>query len=157
MRRMRLAAVCGAVVVTAVGGTAPVAGAAGGPGPGLAYHGSVGLSAGLVDVRFRPHNHGPSAVPESVVWLRWSEPLADRQVLPEGCGRSQERVVLCRVGALDAEGVGEPVALRVRLRGAPDEVVLEFGTVRSGGAGDGDRDDGRQRVLVLDTGDTYAF
>ncbi|KUL22509.1 hypothetical protein [Streptomyces regalis] len=157
MRRMRVAAVCGAAVLATVGGVAPGAAAAGPPEAGLAYHGSADMSAGRVDVRFTPHNHGPSAVPESTVRLRWSEPLADRQVLPEGCASAEERVVTCRVGALDAGGVGERIALRVRLRGAPEEVSLEFDTVPSGGAADGARGTGQQRVLVLDTGDTYYF
>ncbi|WP_369171459.1 hypothetical protein AB5J49_27590 [Streptomyces sp. R28] len=136
---------------------APYAGAVGRPEAGLAYHGSAVLSGGQVHVRFTPHNHGPSALPASAVRLRWSEPLADRQALPEGCGRAGERMVMCRVGALDAVGAGKQVELRVGLRGAPSEVLLEFGTVRSGGAADGDQGTGRQRVLVLDTGDTYYF
>ncbi|MDF3141954.1 MULTISPECIES: hypothetical protein [unclassified Streptomyces] len=167
MRRMRVAGVCGAAVVAAVGGVAPYAaavdagavgaGAVGRPEAGLAYHGSAALSGGQVHVRFTPHNHGPSALPASAVRLRWSEPLADRQTLPEGCGRAGERTVMCRVGALEAVGAGKQVELRVGLRGAPSEVLLEFGTVRSGGAADGDGGRGRQRVLVLDTGDTYYF
>lgn len=164
MRRMWVAGVCGAAVVAAVGGVAPYAvavgaGAAGRPEAGFAYHGSAVLSGGQVHVRFTPHNHGPSALPASAVRLRWSAPLAERQELPEGCGRAGERMVMCRVGALDAVGVGKQVELRVGLRGAPAEVLLEFGTVRSGGAADGDREKGRQRqrVLVLDTGDTYYF
>ncbi|MET9829049.1 hypothetical protein ABZ078_07020 [Streptomyces sp. NPDC006385] len=170
MRRMRVAAVCGAAVVAVVGAVAPVAGAVegpgavggpgamgGGPGVDLAYHGSADMSAGRVDVRFAPHNPGPSAVPDATVRLRWSEPLADRQVLLRGCARAGEREVTCRVGAVDADGVGERIELRVRLRGTPTEVSLDFDTVGSDGAVDGDRGQERQRVLVLDTGDTYYF
>ncbi|WP_164904912.1 hypothetical protein [Streptomyces cyaneus] len=162
MRRMRVAGVCGAAVVAAVGGVAPYAaavdgGAVGRPEAGFAYHGSAALSGGQVHVRFTPHNHGPSALPASAVRLRWSEPLADRQELPDGCGRAGERMVMCRVGALGTVGAGKQIALRVGLRGTPSEVLLEFGTVRSGGAPDDDREKRRQRVLVLDTGDTYYF
>lgn len=162
MRRMRVAAVCGAALVAVVCGVAPAAGAVGrrgGPGADLTYHGSAVLSGDRVDVRFTPRRHGPGAVPDAtaMVRLRWSEPLADRQELPQGCARARERVVWCRVGALDASGVGEPVGLRVRLRGAPSEVLVEFDTVWSGGPVDGTRPSGGQRVLLLDTGDTYHF
>ncbi|ELS55431.1 hypothetical protein STVIR_3673 [Streptomyces viridochromogenes Tue57] len=157
---------CGAAVV-AVGAAAPGASAAGGPETDLAYHGSAALSGGRVDLLLTPHNHGASAVPDSTVRLRWSEPLADRQVLPEGCARAAERTVTCRVGALEADRAGEPVGLQVRLRGVPSEVLLELDTVADGGVADGGvedggvedggRGDGPQRVLVLDTGDTYYF
>ncbi len=162
MRRMRVAAVCGAAVVAVVGGVAPAAGAAGrrgGPGADLTYHGSAVLTGDRVDVRFTPRRYGPGAVPDAaaMVRLRWSEPLAERQELPEGCARAGERVVWCGVGALDAGGVGEPVALRVRLRDAPSEVLVEFDTVWSGGPVDGTRRSGGQRVLLLDTGDEYHF
>lgn len=163
MRRMRVAAVCGAAVVAVVGAVTPVAGAVEGRGRGpeadLTYHGSAAMSGGRVHLRFTPHHHGLGAVPDSTatVRLRWSEPLADRQKLPEGCARAGERMVWCRVGVLDASGVGESVGLRVRLRGAPSEVLLEFDTVWSGGAADGTRRSDPQRVLVLDTGDSYHF
>ncbi|QOV41538.1 hypothetical protein IM697_41670 [Streptomyces ferrugineus] len=154
---MRVAAVCGAAVLTAVGGTAPVAGAVGAPGADLVYHGSADMVAGRVDVRFTPHNHGPGAAPDSAVRIRWSQPLADRQTLPAGCARAEERAVLCRVGALAPDGVGERIGLRVRLRGAPTEVLMEFDTVWSDGAVDEKRGNDQRQVLVLDTGDTYHF
>jgi hypothetical protein len=161
MRRMRVAAVCGAAVVAAVGGVSPAAGVVGrgGPGAELTYHGSAVMYGGRVDVRFTPHHHGSAAVPDSTatVRLRWSEPLAERQELPEGCARAGERIVWCRVGALEAGGVGEPVSLRVRLRDAPSEVQVEFETVWTGGAADGTLRSGQQQVLVLDTGDSYHF
>ncbi|WP_405587044.1 hypothetical protein [Streptomyces sp. NBC_01092] len=159
MRRMRVAAVCGAAVATAVGGAVPGAWAVGRPQADLAYHGSADMVAGRVDVRFTPHNHGPGAVPDSMVRIGWSQPLADGQTLPVGCAREGERAVLCRTGALGADDVGERIGLQVRLQGAPSEVLLEFDTVASDGAVavDEDRVDERQRVLVLDTGDTYYF
>ncbi|MEV8545898.1 hypothetical protein [Streptomyces sp. NPDC051572] len=151
----------------AVGGAAlAVMGAAPGlpahpdiPGPeaDLAYHGSATMTGGRVDVRFTPRNHGPSAVPDATVRLRWSKPLADSQTLPQGCARSGERVVVCRTGALAADAVGERIEVRVRLRDASSEVLLELDTVWGGGAVDGNRANDQQRVLVLDTGDTYYF
>ncbi|MFD3498939.1 hypothetical protein ACFWWT_38380 [Streptomyces sp. NPDC058676] len=155
-RVLRGLAVWGAVVV-AVGAVAPVASAAERPEADLAYHGSATMASGLVDVRFTPRNHGPSAVPDATVRLRWSQPLAVRQMLPDGCARSGRRVVLCRLGALAADGLGKRVELGVWLRGAPSEVLVEIDTVWSGGAVDRNRDNDRRRVLVLDTGDEYYF
>src|SRR5882762_1846350 len=101
VRVLRVGVVAGAAL--AVVGAAP-----GVPGPeaDLAYHGSAAMTAGRFDVRFTPRNHGPSAVPDATVRLRWSKPLADRQTLPEGCARSGERAVVCRTGALAADEVG---------------------------------------------------
>ncbi|MEV7076839.1 hypothetical protein [Streptomyces sp. NPDC093990] len=152
---MRVLAVSGAVLVALVGGG--TAAAVGGPEADLAYHGAAAMSGGRVDVRFTPRNHGPSAVPDATVRLRWSEPLVNEQTLPRGCARSEERVVLCGVGALAADGVGERVEMRVRLRGAPSEVLLEIDTVWNGGTVDRNRENDRQRVLVLDSGDEYYF
>ena len=115
------------------------------------------MASGVVAVRLTPRNHGPSAVPDATVRLRWSAPLADRQVLPDGCARSGPRVVLCRVGALAVDGLGERVELGVRLREEPSEVLLEIDTVWSGGVADRDPSNDRQRVLILDTGDEYYF
>jgi hypothetical protein len=128
-----------------------------GPEADLAYHGAASLASGRVVVRFTPRNHGPSAVPGATVRLRWSEPLADRQVLPDGCALSEAQVVLCRVGALAADGAGEQIEVRVQLTGAPSEVLLEIDTVWNGGAVDRNRQNDRQRVLVLDTADEYYF
>ncbi|AZQ40613.1 hypothetical protein EJ357_26615 [Streptomyces cyaneochromogenes] len=166
---MRVAAVCGAALMAAVGGMVPQAGAAGGAEEGLAYHGSVLLSGGLADVRFAPHRSKPDAAAGAkvTVRLRWSVPLADRQALPRGCVRAEPRVLMCRIGAPDADGVGQQVGLRVRLQGAPSEVLVDFDTLQSGGQADdqtggqsgeqGGEQTGRQRVLALDTGDTYYF
>lgn len=152
---MRVLAVWAAVVVALAGGGTAVA--VGGPEADLAYHGAASLSGGQVDLRFTPRNHGPAAVPDATVRLRWSEPLVNEQTLPQGCARSEERVVLCRVGALAADGVGERVELRARLRGVPSEVLLEIDTVWNGGTVDRNRENDRQRVLVLDSGDEYYF
>jgi hypothetical protein len=152
---MRVLAVWGAVLVALAGGGTAVA--VGGPEADLAYHGAASMAGGRVDVRFTPRNHGPAAVPDATVRLRWSEPLVNEQTLPQGCARSEERVVLCRVGALAADAVGERVELRVRLRGVPSEVLLEIDTVWNGGTVDRNRENDRQRVLVLDSGDEYYF
>ncbi|WP_405870372.1 hypothetical protein [Streptomyces sp. NBC_00005] len=156
-RRLRILAVGGAGLA-ALGAVAAPAGAAGaGPEADLAYHGAVSLAGGRVDVRFTPRNHGPSAVPDATVRLRWSAPLAYGQVLPAGCARSGAQAVLCEVGALAADDLGRPVRLRVLLRGAPSEVLLETDTAWSGGSVDRNRQNDHQRVLVLDTGDEYYF
>ncbi|GHD49023.1 hypothetical protein [Streptomyces galbus] len=128
------------------------------PGAGLTYHGYAALDGGRVDVRLTPRNHGPSAVPDATVRLRWSVPLARRaQPLPPGCARTGERDVMCRTGALDADGWGGELVLGVWLRGRPAEVTLDIATVWAAGAVDRDRGNDRQRLLVLDTGDTYSF
>lgn len=155
LRVLRTLAVGAAAL--AVTGAAPGHPDLPGPEADLAYHGAVSMAGGQVDVRFTPRNHGPAAVPDATVRLRWSKPLADRQTLPEGCARSGERVVVCRTGALAADEVGERIELRVRLRDASSEVLLELDTVWGGGAVDGNRANDQQRVLVLDTGDTYYF
>ncbi|CAM5572287.1 hypothetical protein [Streptomyces griseorubiginosus] len=158
---MRVLAVWGAVAVVAaaglVGGGGGTAVAVGGPEADLAYHGAASLAGGRVDLRFTPRNHGPAAVPDATVRLRWSEPLEDLLTLPDGCARAEERVVLCRVGALGADAVGERVEMRVRLVGVPSEVLLEIDTVWNGGTVDLNRANDRQRVLVLDSGDEYYF
>ncbi|MFR9796695.1 hypothetical protein ACL02U_12430 [Streptomyces sp. MS06] len=151
-------ALLAAVSLLFAGGSARAAA----PGADLAYHGSATLRGGLVDVRFTPRNHGSAAVPDAAVRLRWSAPLAARQpALPPGCARIGALEVVCRTGPIAADGVGERIALAVRLRERPGETVLEVGTLWNGGAADRDRPDsrpdGRQRVLVLDTGDSYYF
>ncbi|MFJ8085169.1 hypothetical protein ACIQ6Y_31680 [Streptomyces sp. NPDC096205] len=162
--------VCGAVLGLAGAGVSG-AGAVSGPGlsgdgrevgaaqgeADLAYHGAAVMADGRMRVWFVARNHGPEAVPDATVRLRWSVPLGVRQVLPEGCARAGVRVVVCRTGELAADGLGERVELAVRLRGVPPEVGLELDTVWGGGAVDRNRDNDRQRVLVLDTGDTYYF
>ncbi|AIR99810.1 hypothetical protein [Streptomyces glaucescens] len=160
----------GAAVLALVAGAAPGAGAASGAEAGsgavargraaeaeLSFHGAAVLADGRLDVRFLSRNHGPAAVPDATVRLRWSAPLEDRLALPGGCVRAERRAVLCRVGPLPAGGPGVQVRLRVGLRGAPSEVLMEFTAVWSGGTADRGRDDERRRVLVLDTGDTYYF
>jgi hypothetical protein len=152
---MRVLYAVGVGAVVAVSG----AGTAGAvvPEADLAYHGYVSMHAGSVVVRLAPRNHGPSAVADATVRLRWSAPLADEQRLPGGCARSEERGVVCRTGALAADGLGEEIRLTVRLRGVPSEVTVDVDTVWSGGAVDRNHANDLQRVLALDTGDSYVF
>lgn len=124
----------------------------------LAYHGSAELRRGRIRVELTPRNHGPSAVPEAAVRLRWSVPPAqEAQRLPDGCVRTGEQDVVCRTGALAPGEVGERITLDLRLRGRPAEVRLEIGTLWGGGVADHNRANDRHEVLVLDTGDAYSF
>ncbi|GHH57904.1 hypothetical protein GCM10018775_66440 [Streptomyces umbrinus] len=161
--RMRILCGLGAAVLVALASSAataaPVVDAAPAAAPeaDLAYHGHLSMTGGRVDLRMTPQNHGPSGIAEATVRLRWSVPLADEQGLPAGCARTEVRTVMCRTGALPADGWGETITMAVRLRGAPSEVTLGIDTVWGGGAVDRNHHNDRQEVLVLDTGDTYVF
>ncbi|MFJ3235534.1 hypothetical protein [Streptomyces sp. NPDC086787] len=142
--------------MTAVAVAGPVW-ASGAPEADLEYHGSAVMSGDRMDVRLVAGNHGPVAVSDASVELRWSAPLADRQALPVGCVRTGERVVMCRTGALPANGSGSPVELSVVLRESGAEVTMEVDTVWSDGTVDRDRSNDQARVMVLNTGDSYSF
>lgn len=66
-------------------------------------------------------------------------------------------MVVCRTGPLTADVLGDEIRLKVRLLGEPSEVTLEIDTVWGGGAVDRNHGNDEQRVLVLDTGDSYVF
>ena len=143
-------------------GAVSAAGAAGvalglAPEADLAYHGDASMADGRVDVRLTPRNHGPSAVPDATVRLRWSVALADRQSLPGGCARAEARVVVCRTGALAADGLGEEIRLAGTAAGGAGrgDGGVRHGVGWRGGGSEPAND--RQRVLVLDTGDSYVF
>ncbi|MFD0311779.1 hypothetical protein [Streptomyces sp. NPDC127119] len=166
MRDLCARGVVVAVAAAAVVGAAGVSGAAGAvggerfggvPEADLAFHGRLWMDDGRVELRMTPQNHGPFGVDDATVRLRWSAPLADEQRLPAGCARSGARTVLCRTGALPADGWGRTVTLAVRLRGEPSEVTLGIDAVWGGGAVDRNHRNDRQEVLVLDTGDSYVF
>ncbi|MER6783077.1 hypothetical protein ABT330_00190 [Streptomyces sp. NPDC000658] len=158
MRGLRGLAVWGAVLLAAGAAVSPARAAGEQPEADLAYHGSAVLAGGRVDVRLTPRNHGPGDIPDSTVRLRWSAPLAaGEQRLAAGCARTGRQEVVCRTGALAADGLGERIALEVRLRGRPAEVTMDVDTVWGGGALDRDRSNDRRQVLVLDTGDAYFF
>ncbi|MFF7974627.1 hypothetical protein [Streptomyces sp. NPDC007905] len=154
MRSWMLGA-CGAVVVA--WGTAWPAGAVPEPEADVAFHGSAVMDGDRVEVRVTPSNDGPSAVPDASVLLRWSVPLAGRQELPGGCVRTDERTVVCGTGALAADASGEQIRVPARLKAKPSEVTLEVDTAWNGGVADRNRMNDRLQVLVLDTGDAYAF
>ncbi|MFH8767635.1 MULTISPECIES: hypothetical protein [unclassified Streptomyces] len=146
---------CGAVMVAA--GMAGPAGAATEPEADLSFHGSAVMNGDRVEVRVSPHNDGPSAVSGASVQLRWSVPLAERQLLPDGCARTDARTVVCDTGELAEGETGEQLRVAVQLAGAPSEFTLEVDTAWNGGAVDRDRSNDQLKVLVLDTGDAYAF
>ncbi|MBJ6639769.1 hypothetical protein H4K36_21380 [Streptomyces sp. DHE7-1] len=146
---------CGALVVAA-GGAGP-AGAVPEPEADLALHGSAVMTGDRVEVSLTPRNGGPAATPDASVLLRWSVPLAETQQLPRGCARTDERTVVCGIGALAVDAPGERLTVAVRLKERPAEVTLEVDTAWLGGAVDRDRTNDRLKVLVLDTGDPYAF
>ncbi|MFF4489595.1 hypothetical protein ACFY0F_24375 [Streptomyces sp. NPDC001544] len=152
VRGLAVGGVAGLAVV--MGGGAAWAGDA---GADVVYHGSAVMAGDQVEVRLTPRNNGPSAVVDASVRLRWSVPLAEVQQLPAGCVREEERAVVCRTGSLAVDGVGERIVLSVRLKERPPELTLEFETAWGGAAGDAGKAHDRQRVLVLATGDTYAF
>ncbi|MFJ8112926.1 hypothetical protein [Streptomyces sp. NPDC096132] len=155
MRRMRGLAVWGAMGMLAVGSPAVAGDTA---EADLSYHGSAVMHGGRIDVRLTPRNHGPADVADATVRLRWSVPLAaGEQRLPERCARTGERSVVCRTGALAADGLGERIEVGVRLRGRPTEATVAIDTVWAGGSVDRNRANDQQQVLVLDTGDAYYF
>ncbi|MEU4352467.1 hypothetical protein [Streptomyces sp. NPDC023838] len=123
----------------------------------LAYHGHVSLWDGRVGVWVEPSNHGPDAVPDATVRLRFSAPLAGTEQLPPECLRGSPETVLCSTGAMRAAGTGRPIALDLRVAGSPAEVVVNINTSWSGGAGDRNPDNNTHRVLAPATGDKYAY
>ncbi|MFJ3309006.1 hypothetical protein ACIPSA_39375 [Streptomyces sp. NPDC086549] len=141
-------------VAVAVAGPARAGGT---PEADLEYHGSALMVGDRMGVTFTPGNHGPSAVADASVQLRWSVPLADRQSLPDECVRAGERVVVCRTGALPANGSGKRIELGVLLKSSAPEVTVEIDTAWSEGTVDGNRSNDKARVMVLETGDSYVF
>ncbi|MFE5404394.1 hypothetical protein ACFQ9Z_24200 [Streptomyces sp. NPDC056580] len=153
VRSWVLGGACGALVVAGAG----PAGAVPAPEADLTLHGSAVLTGDRVEVSVTPRNAGPAAAPDASVLLRWSVPLAGDQRLPGGCARTDERSVVCGIGALAADEVGERLTVAVRLARRPSEVTLAVDTAWLGGAVDRDRTNDRLTVLVLGTGDAYAF
>ncbi|WP_369391090.1 hypothetical protein AB5J72_28205 [Streptomyces sp. CG1] len=150
------------VVVGACAGVVVVPGAAvAAPAPtpeaDLAFHGTVVMEGDRVVVKLVPRDNGPAAVTGATVRLRWSVALVEAQQLPARCAREDERTVVCGTGALAVHGVGRRLTVPVRLKGRPSEVTLETDTAWGGGAIDKNRANDRLKVLVLNTGDAYAF
>jgi len=133
------------------------AGAAPVPEADLSHHGYVSLWGGLIAIRIRSENLGPSDVTASTVRLRFSAPLALRQELPHGCLRSGGATVLCETGGLRSGGGARQTALDLTLAGGPDEVIVRLDTVWNGGVRDTDPRNNVHQVLAPATGDAYAF
>ncbi|MCE0447618.1 hypothetical protein LT493_36500 [Streptomyces tricolor] len=116
------------------------------------------LEGDRVEVRLTPRNHGPAAVADATVRLRWSAELADEQALPARCAREDERSVVCGTGPLAVDAAGGAVAGSGTAAGADvgADAGGRHGVERGGdgqgpderpddGAGAGDR--GRVRLL----------
>ncbi|RZU43784.1 hypothetical protein EV284_1235 [Streptomyces sp. BK022] len=127
------------------------------PRADLAFHGHAVIDGDRMEVRLTPRDHGPAAVPEASVRVRWSVGPAGAVTSSPGCARTGERTVVCGTGALVAGQAGQEIRLGVRLRVPAPEVTLEVETAWNGGVTDPDRTNDRLRVLVLPTGDEYSF
>ncbi|MET7926374.1 hypothetical protein ABZT43_20630 [Streptomyces sp. NPDC005349] len=115
------------------------------------------MSRGRVETRLIPQNHGPSSVADATLRLRWSAPLMAMRGLPPMCVRADTQTVLCRTGALPADGRGRRIRVSARLAGAPSEVTVRIDTMWSGGSADHNPQNNTHKVLALDTGDVYYF
>ncbi|MFC4606320.1 hypothetical protein ACFO9E_00535 [Streptomyces maoxianensis] len=156
-RKALLAVSAAAVMVVGLGTNADAGDRAIAPEADVAHHGHVSLASGRLGVSLVTGNHGPSSLANVTVRLSFSVPLVDAQVLPAGCLRGDERLVLCATGPLRAAGSGHRVALDLRTVGTPEEVVVRIGTQWNGGATDRNPDNNEHRVLVPATGDPYMF
>ncbi|MCC5480131.1 hypothetical protein [Streptomyces barringtoniae] len=154
---MRTWMVAGALAGVLSASGAAVAAPAPVPEADLAFHGTAVMSGGKVEVKLTPRNGGPAAVPDATVRLRWSVALAEAQQLPARCAREGERTVVCGTGALAVHGVGGQLDVPVRLKETSSEVTLEIDKVWGGGTTDKDHTNDQVQVLVLATGDAYAF
>ncbi|MFE3942821.1 hypothetical protein ACFXPV_13270 [Streptomyces sp. NPDC059118] len=146
----RVAAIVSAAPVTSAAAIVPEA--------DVSHHGHVVLwDAGLA-VRVRTENHGPSSLAGVTVRVRTSVALAERQELSQNCLQTDRWTVLCRTGALRADGAQERLlALDLRLAGRPDEAVVWVDTLWNGGAADRNPENNDHEVLALATGDEYVF
>ncbi|MFG2607229.1 hypothetical protein ACGFT2_27340 [Streptomyces sp. NPDC048514] len=152
VRAWVVSGVCaGAAMVPGTGTAAPA------PEADLAYHGTAVMTGDQVEVRLTPRNDGAVAIADATVRLRWPVALAERQRLPGRCAREDERTVLCGTGALAVGAAGEQLRVPVRLREPAPELTLELETAWSGDVVDKDRTNDQLKVLVLATGDAYAF
>ncbi|MFF3321179.1 hypothetical protein [Streptomyces sp. NPDC002889] len=127
------------------------------PESDVAHHGRITLAAGRLGILLVTQNHGPSSLESATVRLVLPERPAGAQVLPAGCLRAGERVVLCATGPLRAGGVGHKVSLDLRTVGTPSEVLVQIDTAWNGGASDLNPENNEHRVLVPATGDPYVF
>ncbi|MEU0052985.1 hypothetical protein [Streptomyces sp. NPDC006309] len=90
-------------------------------------------------MRLTPRNEGSGAVTDATVRLRWSVPLAGKE-LSAGCLRADERTVLRATGTPAADAAGEAAAeqlhVPVRLPESAPEVTLDIDTGWPGSAVD---------------------
>ncbi|MFG3140164.1 hypothetical protein ACGFZA_28650 [Streptomyces sp. NPDC048211] len=160
------AAAMASAVALGVGGTAAAVGSPVGtpvgrniaPEADVSHHGHVSLWGTGLGIWLRSENRGPADLAGVTVRLRVSVPLAGRQKLPQECLRADRATVLCRTGALHADGYEQPrLALELQLAGRPAEVVVRIDTVWNGGAADRNAKNSEHEVLALATGDDYVF
>jgi hypothetical protein len=159
------AAVSGAAASAPVSLPAPGVGAAPGvtvaPEADVSHHGHVLLWGSGLGIWVRSENHGPSNLTDVTVRVRTSVPFVGRQEIPERCMRTGRQTVLCRTGALSADGAEEAgrrqFALELQLAGRPDEVVVRVDTLWNGGATDRNPRNNDHEVLAPATGDEYVF
>lgn len=160
------AAAMASTVALGVGGTAAAVGAPLGtpvgrniaPEADVSHHGHVSLWGTGLGIWLRSENRGPADLAAVTVRLRISVPLAGRQELPGECLQADRSTVLCRTGALHADGSEQArLALELQLAGRPAEVVVRIDTVWNGGATDRNAKNSEHEVLAPATGDEYVF
>lgn len=127
------------------------------PEADVAHHGRVSLREERIEVQLRTGNRGPSPLADATVRLRFSVPPAAWSHLPPGCLRSGGSTVLCGTGPLRVAAEARRTALGLGFKGRPAEVVVRVDTVWNGGASDRNPQNDTHEVLVLSTGDAYAF
>lgn len=124
----------------------------------MSHHGHVSLWGTGLGVWLRSENRGPSDLSGVTVRVRTSVRLAGRQELPQECLQADRATVLCRTGALRADGTAQSqLALELQLAGRPTEVVVRIDTVWNGGASDRNPKNSEHEVLAPATGDEYVF
>ncbi|WP_393058861.1 hypothetical protein [Streptomyces sp. LN549] len=160
------AAAMASTVALGVGGTAVAVGAPVGtpvgrniaPEADVSHHGHVSLWGTGLGIWLRSENRGPADLAGVTVRLRVSVPLAGRQELPQECLQADRATVLCRTGALHADGSEQrQLALELQLAGRPAEVVVRIDTVWNDGATDRNAKNSEHEVLAPATGDEYVF
>lgn len=156
------AAAMASVLAPVVGGTAAAVGAPVtrdiAPEADVSHHGHVSLWGTGLGIWLRSENRGPADLTGVTVRLRVSVPLAGLQELPQECLQADRSTVLCRTGALHADGSEQrQLALELQLAGRPTEVVVRIDTVWNGGATDGNAKNSEHEVLAPATGDEYVF
>ncbi|MFE9781981.1 hypothetical protein ACFYPA_27940 [Streptomyces sp. NPDC005775] len=162
LRVVSAAAAVASAVALGAGGTAAAVGAPAAwnvaPEADVSHHGHVSLWGTGLGIWLRSENRGPADLSGVTVRLRVSVPLAGLQELPPECLQADRSTVLCRTGALHADGAEQrQLALELQLAGRPAEVVVRIDTVWNGGATDRNAANSDHEVLAPATGDEYVF